>query len=188
MSIEVCSTDDTSSSAHDRSVQEGIRRFFAPEKRELKCEKCFCEVDYSADYSSVSYRKNLSPVEFGEALTLDPNDQTNINLSDYLAVGATIPTSSFHLVTDEFTMVDDYLSVVDQEEDEASNSYKIRSVVNHIGSSASRGHYTADAKRKAGKKREWTRFDDSLVSCIKSDDAMGESAQKTAYMILYEFE
>jgi len=94
-------------------------------------------------------------------------------------------------------------------------AYEIRSVVNHIGSSASCGHYTADAKRRnlpskssrneiggetSGSDsghafdgdrdgiigdREWIRFNDEYVSKISSEDAV-ENASQTAYMIMYE--
>jgi ubiquitin C-terminal hydrolase len=70
------------------------------------------------------------------------------------------------------------------------DTYAIRTVVNHIGSSASCGHYTADANRKYGNtnnnnNREWTRFNDSYVSKISSKNAIQDSCQ-TAYMIMYE--
>merc|ERR1719310_2411743 len=76
------------------SIEEGLRKFFAPEKRDVKCEKCFHTsalqtseitqlpknmlfhlkrfiVDVSPDYSSISYRKDQSPVIFGERMELD---------------------------------------------------------------------------------------------------------------------
>ena len=91
-------------------------------------------------------------------------------------------------------------------------SYKIRSVVNHIGNTANFGHYTAEAYRKScaactypgsGKrsdsdghvhsgvvrtKRNWNRFNDSFVSQLDEVEAMGDKSQRTAYMITYELE
>jgi len=157
------------------SIDEGLRKFFAPEKREIKCEKCFHEsatqtmeitklpkamlfhlkrfiVDVSEDYTSISYSKDQSPVTFEEDLTLLEGGV----LHDFLAVDAVLPLAS---------------------------NYHIRSVVNHIGSSASCGHYTADAKRL----QSWTRFNDSYVTSISSADAV-EQSSSTAYMILYEME
>jgi ubiquitin C-terminal hydrolase len=162
------------------SVDEGLRRFFAPEKREIKCEKCFCSsatqtseiirlpralllhfkrfiVDVSEDYSSVTYRKNRSPVLFDEELSLH----------DHLSV------------LTEFTATD-YVKP-----DLAVDGYSIRSVVNHIGSSASCGHYTADSHRWYDKDRRWTRFNDSYVSSISSIEAL-ENSRETAYMVMYE--
>jgi hypothetical protein len=166
------------------SVEDGLRKFFSPEKREIKCEKCFCEtamqtteitklprallfhlkrfiVDVSPDYTSISYRKDQSSVSYEEQVSFE--EKSDGVLADFLAADVSLPVG-------------------------ATSSYGIRSVVNHIGSSASCGHYTADAKRMYNStEREWTRFNDSNVSKITSADAV-ENSSRTAYMILYEIE
>lgn len=164
------------------SIEEGLRAFFKPEKREIKCEKCFCAtalqttqitklpkallfhlkrfiVDVSPDYTSISYHKDQSPVTFAKSLKMDDQDDV---LKEILAEDADIPVNL---------------------------CYGIRSIVNHIGSSASCGHYTADAYRlnSATKEREWFRFNDSYVSNISASEAM-ENGSSTAYMVLYELE
>jgi ubiquitin C-terminal hydrolase len=179
LSLEIGSNSDICS-----NVEDGLRRFFAPCTQELKCEKCFCEtatqtteitklpsalllhlkrfiVDVSPDWSNISYRKNQSAVSFDEELTLD--EEVGV-LSEFLASDCTLPTTT-----------------------SIPQKYALRSVVNHIGSSANCGHYTADAKRMYGEKREWTRFNDSYVSRISGADATEQSRQ-TAYMCLYELE
>jgi ubiquitin C-terminal hydrolase len=170
------------------SVEDGLRRFFSPETREIKCEerqtasqsmeiiklpralllhfKRFI-VDVSPDYTSITYRKNQSPVAFGDNLTL--LDQDTSVLSEFLAPDCETPTMKPF---------------------QQPQGYSIRSVVNHIGSSASCGHYTADAYRMVDgddKKREWMRFNDCFVSNISSKQALEESLQ-TAYMVAYELE
>lgn len=165
--------------SHCCSVEEGLRKFFAPERRELKCEKCFFEtamqtteitrlpsvillhlkrfiVDVSPDYTAVSYRKNQSAVSFDSKLGFEKDGV----LHEFLAPDVALPRGDF---------------------------YGIRSVVNHIGSSASCGHYTADANRWKGENREWIRFNDSFVSKVTEQDAVQDSRQ-TAYMIMYEVE
>lgn len=172
------------------SVEDSLRRFFSPETREIKCEKCFCEtasqsmqiiklpralllhfkrfiVDVSPDYTSITYRKNQSPVAFGDNLSL--LDQDTGVLSEFLAPDCETPAMKPF---------------------QQPQGYSIRSVVNHIGSSASCGHYTADGYRMIDgndKKREWMRFNDSYVSNISSKQALEESLQ-TAYMVTYELE
>ena len=170
------------------SVEDGMRRFFAPEKRELKCEKCFSEsatqsmeivqlpralllhfkrfiVDVSPDYSSISYRKNRSVVEFHDALKFD--EDAGGFLNDFLASDCLPPRQTTW---------------------SASSEYSLRSVVKHMGSSANCGHYTADAKRfdEEGE-RQWFRFNDDFVTRISKVDAT-EHSQETAYMVLYELE
>ena len=159
------------------SIEEGIRAFFKSEKREVKCEKCFCEtasqtteitklpqamlfhlkrfiVDISPDYSNISYRKDQSAVTFTPTLEIDEHSGV---LGEVVAVNeVSLPINS---------------------------RYTIRSVVNHIGSSASCGHYTADAVKQG----EWIRFNDDYVTKISESFAV-ENAASTAYMVLYELE
>lgn len=178
------------------SVAEGLRKFFSPEKREVKCEKCFCEtatqtteitrlpralllhfkrfiVDISDDYASITYRKNQSDVLFEDKLDLA--EERGGVLAEFVVDDVTMPVSDF---------------------DKDCHAYKIRSVVNHIGSSASCGHYTADAARLSPsvassemsdncEERQWKRFNDSYVTSIAPDDALKESC-RTAYMVMYE--
>eukprot|EP00934_Nitzschia_sp_Nitz4_P003507 Nitzschia sp. Nitz4//scaffold177_size45885//32499//34499//NITZ4_007210-RA/size45885-processed-gene-0.49-mRNA-1//-1//CDS//3329539070//3497//frame0 len=162
------------------SIEEGLRAFFKPEKREVKCEKCFCEsatqtmqltkmpkallfhlkrfiVDVSPDYSSVSYRKDQTAVLFDK--TLEVAEHTGV-LHEFMASDVVMPRNA---------------------------SYQIRSIVNHIGNTASCGHYTADGYRQSAgsSEREWLRFNDCQVSKISSAEVM-ENGSSTAYMILYE--
>lgn len=172
------------------SVADGLRKFFAPETRELKCEKCFCAtaqqtteitrlpkalllhfkrfiVDISDDYTSITYRKNQSDILFEDQLEL--SEEKGGVLGEFLANDVSMPEEA---------------ECGDYEEDRI---YQIRSVVNHIGSSASCGHYTADATRAlpSGAERQWNRFNDSDVSSISPDEAMKDSS-RTAYMVMYE--
>jgi len=172
------------------TVVEGLRKFFSPEKREVKCEKCFCEtamqtmeitrlpralllhfkrfiVDVSDDYTSITYRKNQSDVLFEDRLELQ-EDLGGV-LGEFFADDLSMP-----------------LSASDADMDDIMRNDKIRSVVNHIGSSAACGHYTADAARLSQSgERQWHRFNDSYVSQISANVAIKESS-KTAYMVMYE--
>jgi ubiquitin C-terminal hydrolase len=181
------------------NIEDGIRRFFAPCTQELKCEKCFCEtatqsmeitklppvlllhlkrfiVDYSSDWSSISYRKNESAVYLNDNLSVH-NDSGA--LSEFLASDCRITSHMNH----ETTATDKSFSLSSQM-CTSTSKYVLRSVVNHIGSSANCGHYTADAQR-GGEQSEWFRFNDACVTPISMTDAIEQSKQ-TAYMCLYE--
>jgi ubiquitin C-terminal hydrolase len=181
-------------------------------------------VDVSPDYSRISYRKNQSAVEFGECLTMDAEDNENGALGEFLGTDVSYPKVVDENETDDCgckscsgkesidgSEDDDYeiLQSTDRDEEDGQDDdfvdlgimkrkYKVRSVVNHIGSSASCGHYTANAsklknkegeeKECCGKQREWFRFNDDFVSKLSNEEAMGERTQKNAYLIMYEFE
>jgi len=250
LSLEVMEEEDGTS-----SIEEGLRKFLAEEKRELKCEKCYHEsatqkmeivklpkalllhlkrfiVDFSPCYTNVSYRKNRSAVEFPQALSLYnsshsspssagkavvvPMEEENVNgvLGEFLARDVIIPSmSSMASTTENDTQDDDEDDAnvtqeddMEEEEDGDNNDevsiqrYSLRSTVHHIGSTASCGHYTADAlrpynndddnhKKKSQKNdAQWTRFNDSYVSTISDSQATGLSAQRTTYMVMYELQ
>lgn len=103
----------------------------------------------------------------------------------------------------------------DETSTESKKEYKLRSIVHHIGSRASSGHYTADAVRpakgslnsrtegtkdgaEAGKdsstadgdeRYSWVTFDDT-TSCVTSLDKIlsNENKERTAYMLLYSLD
>jgi len=230
LSIEIAAVDEGNEieSCQERSIQEGLRKFFQEEKRELKCEKCFFEsatqsseiiklpkslivhlkrfiVDVSADYTSISYRKNRAAIEFGERISLQEDDHDGI-LGAVLANDVTYPKKrkrqiSSHSYDDAMSCSDDdfeAMSIASEQSyigvSQKDHYYHIRSVVNHIGESAQCGHYTADAykiyrkepEREGGlHDRKWTRFNDAFVTQI---DELGRGSQETAYMIMYEFD
>jgi len=82
----------------------------------------------------------------------------------------------------------------------AANTYRLRSVVHHIGECAQRGHYTTDSYCRPHKiplgespscdsntEESWIRFDDGVTKGISHEEALdSEDAQRSAYMILYE--
>uniref|UniRef100_A0A7S2HH47 Ubiquitin carboxyl-terminal hydrolase n=1 Tax=Helicotheca tamesis TaxID=374047 RepID=A0A7S2HH47_9STRA len=237
ISVEV--NEDTKKSG-GASLTEGLKNFFASEKREAKCEKCSCPtatqtmkitrlpralilhfkrflVDVSPDYSKITYRKNHSPVIFGEELSLCPEGENSF-LADFIAKEVDVPPvrDNEHACkdtsADESAEDDEERMSLDPEvdgdsasDDDSSNTrprcYKLRSVVNHSGAASNHGHYTADSFRIEPplneqkcddsvelQKGEWVRFNDTRVSCIASKDAIGINSQRTAYMVVYELD
>lgn len=216
LSIEVGSDSDKDSTTPPRaSVEEGIRRFFAPEKRELKCEKCFFEtatqtmkvirlpnalllhlkrfiVEWDSEIGSVSYTKNQTLVEYGETLNLAENCDLDVTLpSGTNSRLCCVAQSSVEDVLND----DDSLSSCSMDE---TPKYSLKSVVHHIGSSTLCGHYTADVLSRKYSNNinedidsvKWLRCNDSSVTAYKESDAVikVEEFQKTAYMVMYELE
>jgi ubiquitin C-terminal hydrolase len=81
----------------------------------------------------------------------------------------------------------------------SDRNYRLRSIVRHIGTTASSGHYTTDRKYSkfdelATKKSciengEWVTFDDGVTTPISLDRVLNNKQnQRNSYMILYELD
>ena len=93
--------------------------------------------------------------------------------------------------------------VIQQNDTTISKEYSIQSIVHHIGSRASSGHYTADALRLRPSQNSsepteseenddpnelssWVSFDDGQVGMTSLDKILNSKfKQETAYMVLY---
>lgn len=164
-------------------LKDSLMKFFSKDFVDISCERCDCKraiqtlqmkkaprallihwnrftIDFTTDNPKV--QKNSSPVEFQEYLSLST-----------LIMG-----------------------------DDTTNTYRLKSVVHHIGSSADCGHYITDAlyihhqqhqqhrKQRQRKKKQWYRFNDSVVDPITWRDVLGSATATngSAYMLLYELE
>jgi ubiquitin C-terminal hydrolase len=174
------------------NVEDGLKRFFLPEKIDLKCEKCFFEratqtkkivklpksllihfkrfiinTTFNDGIPTTTFTKNHSPVDFDR--TLDTNDFLH---------GGTIDDCGTMNDNDH----DDYYN--------CSSKFRLVSVVHHIGRNASCGHYTADGLRTVDHdelNRRWLSFNDDYVIDKEEYDVVHGTAQSSsAYMILYE--
>lgn len=163
------------------AVDSCLAKFFAPEDREVNCEKCedgkiatqtmnilsvpkvillhlkrFMVVEKpkaGAEETEMVFKKNKAPVELTTHLSVDKLLTSNQS-SDKLP----------------------------------SESYRLKSIVHHIGNTANSGHYTTDALRpdpEEGGDR-WVSFDDGVVVENSLDKIVNTTKhQKTAYMLLY---
>ena len=72
------------------------------------------------------------------------------------------------------------------DESAGKSGYQIQSVIHHLGSTASSGHYTTDAIRRQGDKDAWVSFDDGTTASIHLDKMLdSERKQRSAYLVLY---
>ena len=60
-------------------------------------------------------------------------------------------------------------------------SYKLQSIVYHIGKKATGGHYVSDTLND----KTWIHFDDSLVKAISMTNVLHPESTKTPYLLLY---
>jgi len=256
LEIGSSSTDNSgccSDSAYIASVEDGLRRYFAPERRELKCEKCFSDSAtqtmeitklpralllhfnrfvYSCYNDEYSYKKNQSSVAFDSKIEIgdcerhndddsdDPVGATGL-LNEFMARDCSVPMPNTNAAGTDIVTAASTPDTTDSSRDGQQQQqqpqyrkpvYRLRSVVNHMGSSVNFGHYTADSNRVYSRRsceddedgyvvvdssngdnkqeeteRVWTRFNDACVSRITESEAIDDS-QRTAYILAYEIE
>jgi hypothetical protein len=200
-----------SSLKFNQTLQDSLRKFLAPEKREIKCEKCFFDwetktteitklpnalilhlkrfiVDMSPDYMTITCKKNHTPVEFSQSLSLNPWDEDGV-LAEYLASDAKIPMP--HVINDNLLHNKESQMLCD--EATLDRKYCLRSIVHHLGSSGEYGHYTATVNRTTvvnsnDSSRSWLYCNDNHLSEMRENQVLNASSQTTAYLFLYELQ
>ena len=198
------------------SIEEGLRRFFFPQKLDLKCEKCFfntatqCmeiaklgsslllhlkrfEVTITEDFE-ISTSKSLQKVEFGENLDLSyfcnkrisgfDTNEDNVMSSSEISIGSSTTT-----VDSDIDTMSNVISNKSPKNSKHACLYELRSVIHHIGSTSSCGHYTADAlvssrAKKGQMKNQWIKCNDSQTRKLCKDEVL--NSRQTAYLVMYE--
>ena len=201
---------------YNQTIQESLRKFLSPEKREIKCEKCFFDtatrtteitklpralllhlkrfiVDVSPDYMSITCKKNHTAVEFSKHLSLSPFNCDGV-LAEYLANDVIIPEDNSRKMNHD----QGHTKGSDEIYDETMHQpeYSLRSIIHHLGSSAESGHYTATLNRcnqqghdiSRDSSRSWLNCNDNLVSGMTEMAVFSASSQATAYLFLYELQ
>jgi ubiquitin carboxyl-terminal hydrolase 26/29/37 len=170
------------------AVDSCLANFFAPEDREVNCEKCkdgkiatqtmkilsmpkvillhlkrFIAVERliagRAGETELVFKKNKIPVE------LTTNLSVNKLLTDHYSPGTTSALPP--------------------------NNYRLKSIVHHIGNTANSGHYTTDAlKTDPDDGRDlWVSFDDGISVERSLENVVSTTKhQETAYMLLYSMD
>ncbi|OQR82384.1 ubiquitin-specific protease [Achlya hypogyna] len=64
----------------------------------------------------------------------------------------------------------------------ATSTYRIKSIIRHLGRSAGEGHYVTDVQ---GEKNLWTRYNDALVTEVEASAVLSGSGAETGYLLFY---
>ena len=192
----ICHPIDDSS--HQTRLQDALRDYFTPQSCHLKCERCFGDsatqtmqfiklpkillfhisrFTLTQTSTSFSYTKNTNPIELHHSLSYHHHHRQAPYATCYC---------HHHPPEEEQGILNEFTSPHVQVPSDSSNNhfkYQLCGIVNHIGSSAEYGHYTADAVRN---KKDWFRFNDEMVTPLTPNDALQN--KNTAYLVMYSLE
>lgn len=196
MSIDIVNEHDVGemTTVPTATVEAGLANFFQPETREIKCEKCEAGTHVTQHLRILDRPKVLllhlkrfivkeQQVEVEQENT--ENGSTPFTYTEYVTkknrAKVKVPK---RLSLSAFQAPDTAL--------EDLSKYSLQSIVHHIGSRASSGHYLADAIRptkdeETGEdKMEWFSFDDTFSGKANIDRIVSNPSKlATAYMLLY---
>lgn len=199
------------------SVEQSLKQFFQPEIREIKCEKCESGTHamqmtrvLSQPQFLLLHLKRFIFVEKPRPSAGDenaPNAVDNGGPPEYVFQKNKTPVT-----IPESVSLDPFRIENSAESQSSSQTYALKSIVHHLGSRASSGHYTADAVRYVAQDKDaeqkeaasattevssepasevydpykWVTFDDTN-SCITSLQkiTLNKNKRSTAYMLLY---
>ena len=168
------------------AVDSCLANFFAPEDREVDCEKCEAGKIATQTMKILSMPKAIllhlkrfmvveKPVAGSKETELVFNkNKVPVELTANLDVGKLLTNNE-----------DKELS---KGGSTSLDSYRLKSIVHHIGNTANSGHYTTDALRTDPEdgQEKWVSFDDGVaVERSFERDVQTTKNQKTAYMLLY---
>lgn len=155
------------------TVDQGLEKFFQPEQRIIKCEKC---------ESGSSVTQTITVKSRPKALLL----HLKRFIVDVKDGEVTWRKSTARVETKASVSLQSFTS--DQEKKDENQRYKLQGVVRHIGKNAVSGHYTADAERNipSGQKKQWVSFDDGISSIASIERILeNERSQRNNYIMIY---
>lgn len=91
------------------------------------------------------------------------------------------------VIINESVSLSQYVAKPDGDAIEIDANYGICSIIHHLGSTASSGHYTADAVRATDDTgTKWVHFDDGVATATNKERLLkSDRNQRTAYLLLY---
>ena len=212
LSLE-CSNSTTSTT----SIGDALDQFLQSEHRDLKCEQCFGEsatesktivqypkallvhwlrflVDMDTDNGSMmmTYRKNTAPIRLQPYWKVSPSSSSSSSVVQPSLQHGNSPMddseAEFLTTTNNFHSEDTAATIGDNHRSHPSITYRLDGIVNHVGSSAQFGHYTAVIRNNndsSTNTEAWKNYDDEAVTATHTQEALQESSQ-TAYLLLYQ--
>jgi ubiquitin C-terminal hydrolase len=182
------------------SVEKGLKQFFRPEVREIKCEKC--DLGMTATQTTHIIKSPevlLLHLKRFIITQMTPRD-------DESAPRICVRKNKARVTCKDFISIEDFHEVKMSEsvsaDDNKCNPYQyvLNGVVRHFGGSAVSGHYTADSLRiKPGTSqeqqnegqvinrstKEWVSFDDSISSYSSWKSMSSERNERSSYLFLF---
>ena len=205
------SKDDEVRTVSLATVQKSLEYFFQPEIREINCEKCSDGTHAEQTLRILSqpkllllHLKRFIVVEqriYPAATAIDvenqpPNNQLSPSLISTTPPADVAPQIEYVFKKNKAPIdIPSSLSLetYHQDSSQPTNNYCLQSIVHHIGSRASSGHYTADAVRDVDNEPDsgkvWVSFDDGITTETTIERIVSNRfKQSTAYMLLYSAE
>ncbi len=210
LSLDIDTGDDEIASTQEiivapkTTVEQCLKKFFQPEDRELKCEKCR-DGNVATQTMRILSRPNALLIHLKRfklverPISLESIAKENENRSPGIEISFQKNRAPVELTNS--LLLSDFTISKQQPLSAMSSRYTLKSIVHHIGNTADSGHYTADAFRRTNlvEKKQgncdtpskidcptWVSYDDGTTT-EKNLQQVRESIQnqRSAYMLLY---
>lgn len=180
------------------TVHDGLQKFFASEKRDVKCEKCHDGTTATQTLAITSQPKalilHLKRFVVRERPRISASHNRKVQESNVEAPQDQVVPPPVEMIIaknkDQVVVAESFdLNAFVPKPMETSRKYKLSGMVHHHGSTPSSGHYTADAVRVDGHERQWVSFDDGSAWPADINKVLkSPHNQRNAYMLLYTLE
>ena len=180
------------------SVNDGLKRFFQAEQRDVKCEKCE-EGTTATQTLVVSSQPKALILQLKRFVikekprVIRPTIRTP-ERCDENSAETEVESPPVEMIIsknkDQVVIPESFdLGTYTPQQRGECGEYKLSGIVHHHGSTPSSGHYTADAVRGDGDEKQWVSFDDGTAYPANISKLLkSPHNQRTAYLLLYTLE
>ena len=184
------------------SIAELAEAYFAPEKREWRCDKCQRSeamanqsvLEPLPPYLMLHLKRFHADLKTGTTRKL----RTRVVVDPYLSLGRHLERSGSSTSSgskpEEAAAdaagataaggTDAVGDAAGDGEDDAGGAYRLRALVSHHGESSWSGHYTCVVR--LGEEDKWASYDDRCVTLLDHDPTLTAAVQRGGYLLLYE--